>query len=218
MLASAAPNVHIDLALGVDNLVAILALHAEDGLNPKIDKAVDAIHRLGGEIGVMKGELLRLFDATPVDPAIAAKCEALVAAAEALGIRLTYEVTKGSFNPDTLKYTVGVKVRIAQDAPQLEHAVEGDHATGLRDAIAVLTKRMALVSHTANEFKKFLNPSRLDRHLRAKIGRHMMNQTASGAATVDALCGDLDQAIGGLPDFDAETLLALGGPEDADEE
>jgi hypothetical protein len=133
-------------------------------------------------------------------------------------MRLTYEVTKGSFNPDTLTYTVGVKARIVQDAPQLEYTVKGDHATGLRDAIAVLKARMTDVSDSANEFKKFLNPVRLDRHLRAKIGRHMMNQTASGAATVNSLCGDLDEAIGGLPDFDAETLLALDAPEDADEE
>ena len=106
------PRPSISLEFGIDNLVAIGVVHAENKLNPQLEQQVAEIHRLGDEVTQPDRRAdKRSTTKTTIDPEFEEDCKALVEAAAKLGIKLTFELVKANFNPDTLKYSVTVRFR-----------------------------------------------------------------------------------------------------------
>jgi len=193
-LAPTAPQTHIDIALGIENLVAIGVVHVENTLDPKLARQVGEVNRLGAEIAARNAELQAIYNDTPVDPALEAKCRAFIAAADELGLKLSYELTKSNFSPDSLRYNVGIRFRGDLHLSR-DYQVEDERADTLQDEVAILRREQADAARAAAQTKAQLNPEWLKKQLRAAIALNAMNQTDTGRSTVEALIESIDRAI-----------------------
>jgi hypothetical protein len=193
---SAAPSTRISLEFGIDNLVAVGVVHAENRLTPKLEQQVAEIHRLGNEVNTRGAELVEIYSKTETDPEFEADCNTLIAAAEKLGIRLSVELVKGNFNPNTLKYNVTARFRGDMGVVR-EYAIEDDRAHEVRDEIEVLRVKQTEQSKAAARTKSQLNPGWLEKQMRASIAENAMHQTESGADTLKACLAYIDRAIDG---------------------
>ena len=193
---SAAPSTKISLEFGIDNLVAVGVVHAENRLLPRLEQEVAEAQRLGTEAQSRVADLNGIYDKAKVDPAFEEQCRALAEAASKLGLRLTFALTKQGFNPDTLKYTVSVQFHGDMRTTR-EYALDDDHAHELRDEVALLREKQAAQSKLATRTKGQLNPGWLEKQMRASIAENAMHQTESGAATLEACLAYIDRAIDG---------------------
>jgi hypothetical protein len=194
MPAAAAPTTNISLEFGIENLVAIGVVHVENSLGPVLEQQVSEVNRLGNEITVKAAELRAVYDKVPIDPEFEADCRALVAVATKLGIRLTFALTKDGFNPDNLAYRVSTRFSGDMNVVR-NYTVDDDHAHELHGVIDVLRNQQAAMAKAAAQTKSQLNPSWLNKQLRAAIALNAMNQTESGADTVKALIDSIDRSI-----------------------
>jgi hypothetical protein len=190
------PTTRINFEFGIDNMVAVGVVHAENILNPKLEQQVSEIHRLSNEVSRRNVELTTLFDKTAVDAKFEQDCQALVEAAARLGIKLTYELVKNNFNPDTLAYQVAVRFHGSLVTIR-DYTVDDDRAAEIRDEVVLLREQQAVQSKAATKTRAQLNPGWLDKQLRAGFAENAMHQTESGAETLAAVLAYLDKAISG---------------------
>ena len=191
---SAAPATRISLEFGIDNLVAVGVVHAENKLTPQLEAQVAEIQRLGNEIKIRSDELVTIYDKTPPDKEFLEDCDAFAALASKLGMKLSMEVTKTGFNPDTFKYQVTVRFR--GDMTRVRDcSIDDERAYELRDEIAVMREKQTEQSKLATRTKAHLNPGWLDKQLRATIAKNAMNETTSGAEALRIMLSDLDHAL-----------------------
>ena len=194
--ASSAPSTKISLEFGIDNLVAVGVVHAENRLAPRLEQQVGEVHRLGAEITTRTLALQAIYNEERTDPEFEEDCKALVEAADKLGIKLTFELTKANFNPDNMAYSVSVRFNGNMSVTR-NYYIENDRAIDLREEIAEMRKQQAEQSKAATRTKSQLNPGWLEKQLRASIAENAMNETPSGADTVKALLTSIDRAIDG---------------------
>jgi hypothetical protein len=195
---SSAPRTNISLEFGIDNLVAIGIVHAENRLTPRLEQEVAEIHRLGSEVNTRGAELIDIYGKTEVDPEFEADCTTLIKAAEKLGLRLAVDLTKGDFNPNTLGYRVTARFRGDMHITR-EYTVEDDRADEIRAEIEVLRAKQTTTSKAAARTKSQLNPGWLEKQMRASIAENAMNESPSGSETVKALLTAIDKAIDTSP-------------------
>jgi hypothetical protein len=175
-----------DIQLGIDDIATVGAVEKEHRLADELKEQVREVHRLNDEIGVRTAKLATIFAETAIDPAFTKKCDALVAAAEALGIRFTADVTKGSFNPDTLAYSVSVKFR-GEPSATTSHTIASEHARELVTEAADLRRQHTAAVKHAEVIKKELDPAKLARESKANVVKTLLNGTGEGATVLHAM-------------------------------
>jgi hypothetical protein len=196
LAAAAAPATTIAVELGIDNLVAVGVVHAEARLAERLATQVDEANRLGVEVQARIAALHAIYDATPVDPAFLADCEALVAAAAKLGLHLAFELVKGSFSAETLKYTISVRFR-GDLSLSRGYQVADAQATALVAEVAGLRDQQAVQTRGARATKDRLSPGRLEKLMRAGIAENAMRTTEAGSQTLEAWFAYIDRAVDG---------------------
>jgi hypothetical protein len=179
-------NARFDIQLGIDDIAAVDAVDEEHRLSAELKRQVGEVNRLSEEIGARSKKLVAIFDETPVDPAFAGKCNALVAAAADLGIKLTPEVAKGNFNPDSLTYSINVKFR-GEPTATTTHVVASEHARSLVAEAADLRRQHAAAVKNAEVLKKELDPARLARESKAKVVKSLLKGTDEGTVVLHAM-------------------------------
>jgi hypothetical protein len=191
---SSAPATRISLEFGIDNLVAVGVVHAENKLTPQLESQVAEIQRLGTEIKTRTDELMEIYTKTEIDEGFKEDCQALIALAGKLGMHLSVELLKGSFNPGSFAYNVTARFR-GDTTTVRNYVVDAERAIELRDEIAGMREQQTEYSKAATRTKSHLNGSWLEKQLRATIARNAMNETSSGAEALQMMLADLDHAI-----------------------
>ena len=82
---SSAPATRISLEFGIDNLVAVGVVHAENKLTPQLEQQVAEIQRLGTEIQTRTIELQTIYDKTSPDEGFKEDCQAFIELAQKAG-------------------------------------------------------------------------------------------------------------------------------------
>jgi hypothetical protein len=197
---SAAPNTHIHLNVGVSDLVKVLTVHAKQRLRPQLEAKVAEINQLGNEIQTKGVELNALFVNAEVDPELTKRCEVLLEVAAQLNIRLSYEVTKVNFSPETLKYTINIQFRGDMRSSHVAGIDSNDEAIELRDGIAELHAAQHVLRREAKDLSEQLKPENLDENMHYVVTKNELYQTELGTTKLDAnlaaVDGLIDKALG----------------------
>jgi len=135
-----------------------------------------------------------------VDPELTKRCEVLLEVAAQLNIRLSYEVTKVNFSPETLKYTINIQFRGDMRSSHVAGIDSNDEAIELRDGIAELHAAQHVLRREAKDLSEQLKPENLDENMHYVVTKNELYQTELGTTKLDAnlaaVDGLIDKALG----------------------